>query len=80
MAQHRTRFLVKKSQLGLGLSAPAVLFGYARSDFAQKAKSRGGTLVTHAYIKKSYLRLKRYSQYARNNLDLLEQGPHGIVG
>ena len=21
-----------------------------------------------------------YSQYARKNLDLLEQGPHGIVG
>ena len=29
-----------------------------RSDFAQKAKSRGGTVVTRAYIKKRYLQLK----------------------
>ena len=50
-----------------------------RRDFAQKAKSRGVTLVTRAYIKEStYSRnIQSYSQY-RKNLDLLEQGPRGI--
>ena len=47
---------------------------FQRRDFAQKAKSRGGTQVTRAYIKES-----TYSfQYTRKNLDLLEQGPRGI--
>ena len=50
-----------------------------RRDFAQKAKSRGGTLVTRAYIKESTYscNIQWYSQY-RKNLDLLEQGPRGI--
>ena len=48
-------------------------------DFAQKAKSRGGTLVTRAYIKESTYswNIQSYSQ-KRKNLDLLEQGPRGI--
>ena len=48
-------------------------------DFAQKAKSRGGTLVTRAYINESTYswNLQSYSQY-RKNLHLLEQGPWGI--
>jgi len=52
-----------------------------RRDFAQKAKSRGGTLVTRAYIKESTYswNIQSYSQY-RKNLDLLEQGPRGIGG
>ena len=52
-----------------------------RRDFAQKAKSREGTLVTRAYSKESTysLNIQSYSQY-RKNLDLLEQreGPQGI--
>ena len=50
-----------------------------RRDFAQKAKSRGGTLVTRAYIKESTYswNIQSYSQY-RKNLHLLEQGPRGI--
>ena len=50
-----------------------------RRDFAQKLKSRGGTLVTRAYIKESTYswNIQSYSQY-RKNLDLLEQGPRGI--
>ena len=49
-----------------------------RRDFAQKAKSRGGTLVTRAYIKGSTnsWNIQSYSQY-RKNPDLLEQGPRG---
>ena len=47
-----------------------------RRNFAQKAKSRGGTLVTSAYIK-GVLTVEIYSQYARKYLDLLEQGPRG---
>ena len=45
-------------------------------DFAQKAKSRGGTLVTRAYIKESTYswNIQSYSQY-RKNLDLFEQRP-----
>ena len=42
-----------------------------------EAKSRGGTLVTRASIKE-VLTVQIYSQYTRNNLDLLEQGPRGI--
>ena len=36
-----------------------------RRDFAQKAKSRGGTLVARAYIKESTysLNIQSYSQY-----------------
>ena len=50
-----------------------------RRDFAQKAKSRGGTLVTRAYIKESTYswNIQSYSQY-RKHLDLLEQGPRRI--
>ena len=50
-----------------------------RRDFAQKAKSRGGILVTRAYIKESTYswNIQSYSQYGKN-LDLLEQGPRGI--
>ena len=50
-----------------------------RRDFAQKAKSRGGTLLTRAYIKESTYswNILSYSQY-RKNLDLLEQGPRGF--
>ena len=50
-----------------------------RRDFAQKAKSRGGTLVTRSYIKESTYswNIQSYSQY-RKNVDLLEQGPRGI--
>ena len=49
-------------------------------DFAQKAKSRRGTLVTCAYIKESTnsWNIQSYSQY-RKNLDLLGQGPRGIM-
>ena len=45
--------------------------------FRPEAKSRGGTLVTRAYIKE-VLTVQIYSQYTRKNLDLLEQGPRGI--
>ena len=50
-----------------------------RRDFAQKAKSRGGTLVTRAFIKESTQswNIQSYSQ-CRKNLDLLEQGLQGI--
>ena len=50
-----------------------------RRDFAFWAKSRGGTLVTRAYIKESTYswNIQSYSQY-RKTLDLLEQGPRGI--
>ena len=41
----------------------------SRRDFAQKAKSRGGTLE---------LTVEIYSQHARKNLDLFEQGLRGI--
>ena len=64
---------------GEGLSRPAVPY-CPHSDFAQKAKSRGGTaLVTRAYIKESTYswNIQSYSQYGKN-LDLLEQGPRGI--
>ena len=33
-----------------------------RRDFAQKAKSRGRTLVTHAYIKENIITVKVYSR------------------
>ena len=50
------------------------VFYCPRRDFAQKAKSRGRTLVTRAYIKESTYswNTQSHSQY-RNNLDLLEQ-------
>ena len=41
------------------------------------AKSRGGTLVTCAYVKER-LTVEIYSQYARKNLDLLQRGLQGI--
>ena len=46
-----------------------------RRDFAQKAKSLGGILVTRPYIKESTYNwnIQSYSQY-RKNLDLLERG------
>ena len=48
-------------------------------DFAQKAKSRGATLVTRVYIKESTYsgNIQSDSRY-RKNLDLLEQRPRGI--
>ena len=54
-----------------------------RRDFTQKAKSRGGTLVTRAYIKpikeSTYSsNIQSYGLQYRKNLDLLEQGPRGI--
>ena len=36
--------------------------------------------VVFARIYRRVLTVEIYSQYARNNLDLLDQGPHGIVG
>ena len=45
----------------------------------QKAKSRGGTLVTRAYILMKVLTGEIYSQYARKNLDLFEKGPRGVA-
>ena len=50
-----------------------------RRDFAQKAKSRRGTLVTRAYIKESTYNwnIQSYNQY-RKYFDLLEQEPRGI--
>ena len=59
-------------------SVPAIFY-CPRRDFAQKAKSRGGTLVTRAYINESTYswNTQSYSQY-RKNLDLLGQGPRGI--
>ena len=45
-------------------------------DFAQKAKSRGASLVARMYIKETTYSRK----YTRKNLNLLEQGPHGIIG
>ena len=55
------------------------MYNCPRRDFAQKAKFRGGTLVTRAYIKESTYswNVQSHSQY-RKNLDLLEQGPRGI--
>ena len=52
-----------------------------RRDFAQKAKSRGGILVTRAYIKESTYRLnlQSYSQY-RKNLDCLNRSREESVG
>ena len=56
-----------------------LMIHYPGRDFAQKAKSRGGTLVARAYNKESTysLNIQSYSQY-RKDLDLLEQGPRGI--
>ena len=47
-----------------------------RRDFAHKAKSRGGTLVTHAYI----LAVEIYSQYARKISISLNRGHKESVG
>ena len=47
-------------------------------DFAQKAKSRGGTLVTRAYIKESTY-IWNIQSY-RKNLDLLERAREESVG
>ena len=58
-------------------SVNGYIYSCRRRDFAQKAKSRGGTLVTRAYTRK-ILTIEIYSQYARKNLDVLEQGPRGI--
>ena len=49
-------------------------FNFRCRDFAQKVKSRGGTLVIRMLLRK-VLTVDIYSQYARKNLDLLEQGP-----
>ena len=51
-------------------------FNFRCRDFAQKVKSRGGTLVTRAYITEStYSRNIQSNTQFRKNLDLLEQGP-----
>ena len=54
---------------------------YPRRDFAHKARSRGGTLVTRAYIKEiTYSwNIQSYSQY-RKNLDFLNRGREESVG
>ena len=67
----------KKNIHGKGVIC--LFFYCSRRDFAQKAKSRGGTLVIRAYIKESTYswNIQSYSQH-RQNLDLLEQGPRGI--
>ena len=71
----------EKTQLQVSMEKSQLLqdTSYLRRDFFQKAKSRGGTLVTRAYIKESTYswNIQSYSQY-RKNLDLLEQGPRGI--
>ena len=71
-----TRLMVFRRNLGFGR---CYLVNCPRRDFAQKAKSRGGTLVIRPYIKESTYswNIQSYSQY-RKNLDLLEQGPRGI--
>ena len=44
----------KKKTTHSGIIVSATAYYYCpRRDFAQKAKSRGGTLVTRAYIKES---------------------------
>ena len=46
----------------------------ARRDFVQIAKSRGGILVARAY------KWKYAVSIPDKNIDLLDQGPHGIIG
>ena len=48
--------------------------------FPPEGEIRGGTLVTRAYVKESTYswNIQSYNQY-RKSLDLLEQGPRGIV-
>ena len=48
-------------------------------DFAKKVKSQEA-LQLLAHILSKVLTVEVYSQYASKNLDLLKQGPHGIVG
>ena len=61
---------------------------HARSRFARVSlallslRKNGGLLVVYSSISRIYKRkvltVEIYSQYARKNLDLLEQGPRGI--
>ena len=56
-----------------------LVFCCPRRDLVQKAKSRGGTLVTRARILRKVLTVEIYSHTVyRKNLHLLEQGPRGI--
>jgi len=52
MSNYKKKYLVTKPTFPHGAN---ITFGFncPRRDFAQKAKSRGGTLVTCAYIKES---------------------------
>ena len=52
-----------------------------RRDFAQKTKSRGGTLVTRAYIKESTYswNIQPYSQYRKISI-CLNRGREESVG
>ena len=52
-------------------------FNFPHRDFAQKAKSRGGTLVTRMYIKEGTY-IWNVQSVCQKNLDLLEQGLRGI--
>ena len=47
-----------------------------------KIPRRHSRLVARAliHVRKVLSKVEIYSQYARKNLDLFEQGPHGIVG
>ena len=50
-------------------------------DFAQKAKSRGGTLVTHTYIKESTYRLLKYKVSMPEKISIsLNRGRKESVG
>ena len=70
---HRNDKIVIKSK-----ESSFKVFFCPRRDFAQEAKSLGGTLVTRTYIKESTYSYNIPSVYARKNVDLLEQGPRGI--
>ena len=81
-ATQRARILLTdniQSGGSCGVNITSYYYYCPRRDFAQKAKSRGGTLVTRAYIKEGThsRNIQSYSQY-RKNLDLLEQAPRGI--
>ena len=52
-------------------NAFSVVYHCPRRDFAQKAKSRGGTLVTRAYIKESTYS-SNIPSVCQKNLDLLD--------
>ena len=65
----------------LALSSHIISSYYPRRDFAQKAKSRGDTLVTRAYIKESAYGTNIQSVCKKKSrYDLLEQGREELVG